>query len=175
MMSAESQSQLRTHDQIDKRVPPEIWERIFNRLYPSQLTRVSMVNHNFNKIVSSLSVWPRMFSMVFGPTRRLRTLRNMPESKSYMLYMCASSLHVCEECLGMTPFSSNLTTSTKPVPVLAVLPTMTKGDIIYQGEEFNEDWKIWLCQSCRNKHISSGELVGDGKTWERIKWYRKQD
>ncbi|KAI8594347.1 hypothetical protein EDD21DRAFT_428279, partial [Dissophora ornata] len=32
-MSAEPQSQLRINDQIDKRVPPEIWERIFDLLY----------------------------------------------------------------------------------------------------------------------------------------------
>ncbi|KAG0342691.1 hypothetical protein BG000_002475 [Podila horticola] len=87
-MSTKRQSQFRSHNHIDKRVPPEIWERIFSRLYPSQLSRMSMVNKNFNKIVSSLSVWSRMFSLIFGPEMKLRTLRNMPESKSYMLYMC---------------------------------------------------------------------------------------
>ncbi|KAG0352272.1 hypothetical protein BGZ54_002873 [Gamsiella multidivaricata] len=84
-MGTETQSALRTHDQFDKRVPPEIWQRTFNRLYPSQLSRISMVNKNFNTIVSSLPVWSHMFSVAFGPKMRLRTLRNIPESKSYML------------------------------------------------------------------------------------------
>ncbi|KAF9304164.1 hypothetical protein BG003_001766, partial [Podila horticola] len=73
---------------IDKRIPPEVWERIFSRLYPSQLSRLSMVNKTFNKIVSSLSTWSRMFPVAHSSDKqRLRTLRDVPESKSYMLYM----------------------------------------------------------------------------------------
>ncbi|OAQ32549.1 hypothetical protein K457DRAFT_16112 [Linnemannia elongata AG-77] len=72
--------------------------------------------------VLSVSV-SRMFSVVFGPTKRLRLLRNIPESKSYMLYMCAGSLHICEECLGLT-----LPSMTEPV--LALLPMLSKGKAV---------------------------------------------
>ncbi|KAK3827370.1 MAG: hypothetical protein J3R72DRAFT_496393 [Linnemannia gamsii] len=172
-MSAESQSPLRTHVQIDNRVPPEIWEQIFSRLYPSQLSRMSMVNSNFNKIVSSLSVWSRMFSLVFGPTVRLRTLPNMPESKSYMLYLCASSLYVCEQCFVQIPFEYSSFGTTYSQPVLAPLPTMTKGNIKYLGEELNLDWKVWMCTSCRYKQPAFIEVGDDKKTRDRILWYRQ--
>ncbi|KAF9140149.1 hypothetical protein BG015_001780, partial [Linnemannia schmuckeri] len=33
------------------RVPNEVWERILSHLYPSQLSRMSMVNKNLNAIV----------------------------------------------------------------------------------------------------------------------------
>ncbi|KAK3845705.1 MAG: hypothetical protein J3R72DRAFT_487405 [Linnemannia gamsii] len=89
-------------DSIDKRLPPEVWATIFSRLYPSQLSRLSMVNKTFNKIVSSLSIWSRIFFVAYpAGTMRLRTLRDMPESKSYMLYLCALSLYICECCLFM--------------------------------------------------------------------------
>ncbi|KAF9118894.1 hypothetical protein BGW39_000779 [Mortierella sp. 14UC] len=177
-MSTEPQPQPRTpvatpeHDQIDKRVPPEIWERIFHYLYPSQLTRMSMVNINFNKIVSSLSVWSYMFSVAFGSQRRLRTLRNMPESKSYMLYMCASSLYVCEKCLSRTAFGNIYQT---PKPILAPMPTSSKGNLEYMGEQVNLSWTIWMCPSCREKQVSELEVGNDKKTMDRILWYRRQD
>jgi hypothetical protein len=180
-MSIEPQPQPRTHDQIDKQVPPEIWERIFDRLYPSQLTRMLMVNNNFNKIVSSLSAWFRMFSVAFGPITRLRTLCNMPESKSYTLYMCASSLHICEECLSCIPFETtcdqwgNRKTAMGLKPVLAPMPTLSKGNLKYLGEEVNLNWTILLCPSCRSKRVSKVEVGDDKVTKSRIQWYRVQN
>lgn len=174
-MSSEPQLQLQTHAQIDKRVPPEIWERILSRLYPSQLSRMSRVNRNFNKIVSSLPGWSRMFSVVFGPKMRLRTLRNMPESKSYMLYVCAGSLYICEECLKLVPYllvqnhSQNLPSSTLVPP-----PTMSKGNIKYLGEEVNLNWTVRMCRSCRDKLDYTIEVGEDIKTKDRIQWYRTQ-
>ncbi|KAF9322464.1 hypothetical protein BGZ91_004312 [Linnemannia elongata] len=179
-MSIELLSQPRTHDQIDKRVPPEIWERIFNRLYPSQLTRMSMVNKNFNKIVSSLSVWSHMYSVAFGPKMPLRTLRDRPESKSYMLFMCASSLYVCEECLSRTPCKNlydnwGRRVDLGPIPALAPMPTSSKGDLKYLGEELNLNWTIRMCPSCRDKQVQE-YVVGDDKvTQSRIRWYRMQE
>lgn len=173
-MSIESQLELHTHDQIDKRVPPEIWQRIFSRLYPSQLSRMSLVNKTFNKIVCSLSMWSRMFSVTFGPKKRLRTLRNMPESKSYMLYLCASSLYICEECLGLTPFATIRYYNERPQLVLAPMPTMTKGSIKYLGEEINLHWTVRMCQSCCSKQVSEFEIGNDSKTMGRIRWYRQQ-
>ncbi|KAF9119217.1 hypothetical protein BG015_006393, partial [Linnemannia schmuckeri] len=95
---------------------------------------------NFNKIVSSLSVWSHMFSVAFGPTMRLRTLRDMPESKSYMLYMCASSLYICEQCLSRSPCETKFDLrgyklpSPTPKPVLTPMPTLSKGNLKYLEE-----------------------------------------
>lgn len=168
-MSAECQSRLRTHDQIDKRVPPEILERIFNRLYPSRLTRVSIVNHIFNKVVFSLTVWPRMFSVTFGPTMRLCTLYNMPESKSYMLYMCASSLYVCQMCLAHSPRKGPNIAMPSPAPPPTIL---TKDNTTYLGEEVDVRWKVWLCNGCRLKSSCFREAGYNQKTRDRILWYR---
>lgn len=145
-------------------------KQIFNHLYPSQLSRTSMVINNLNKIVSSLSVWSHMFSVIFGPTKRLRLLRNMPESKIYMLYMCAGSLNVCEECLGLTLPST-------AEPVLVLLPMLSKGNIRFLGEQVNEDWMIWMCQSCLEKQIRPRERSSDlhPKTRNRMRWYRQQE
>ncbi|KAI1321585.1 hypothetical protein EDD11_003065 [Mortierella claussenii] len=126
---------------VDKRVPVEVWERIFNRLYPSQLSRLSMVNKTFNKIVSSLSVWSRMFTLAFGPKKRLRTLRNIDESKSYMLYMCAS-----------------------PVPTLSTV------EFKYLGEEINMNWYLRMCASCREKQrlvVGNNEITNKRVEWYR--------
>ncbi|KAG0062051.1 hypothetical protein BGZ89_010967 [Linnemannia elongata] len=173
-MSTKSQLELQTHDQIDKRVPPEIWQRIFSRLYPSQLSRLSLVNKNFNKIVSSLSVWSYMFSVTFGPKRRLRIHRNIPESKSYMLYMCASSLYICEECLGLTLFRTVRYSHQRPQLILAPMPTMSKDGIKYLGEEINVSWMVRMCEPCRSKQRSEIEVGNDEKTMSRIRWYRQQ-
>lgn len=133
-----------------------------------------MVNKNFNKIVSSLSVWSRMFSQIFGPEVKLRTLRNMPESKSYMLYMCASSRNICERCLGLTSVKASSYERLRPLPVLAPMPTMTKGKFKYLGEEVDLNWKIWMCFSCRRRRVSTVEVGKDRKTMDRIQWYREQ-
>lgn len=149
---------------IGKRVPVEVWERIFDRLRPSQLSRLSMVNKNFNRIVSSLSVWSRMFSKVH-PYTRLRTLRNIPESKSYMLYMCALSLHVCEKCYCRLAYGqSNL--YRLPLPELAPMPRRLVPDDnylleepdTYLGEEVDCKWTIQMCFSCRTGLLGSGML-----------------
>ncbi|KAF9967123.1 hypothetical protein BGZ70_000045 [Mortierella alpina] len=166
--------------QIDQRVPLEVWQRIFNNLYPSQLCRLSMVNRHFNQIVSSLMLWTRLFPLIFGETKRLRTLGNIPESKSHMLYICANSLFICETCLGLT---ENQLYYHKPKPVLAPLPTMSKkdadaGGVQFLGEELNRTWMIWMCAPCRDKQEEESKLKTEGpddpKTQERIRWYREQ-
>ncbi|KAG0039019.1 hypothetical protein BGZ82_010025 [Podila clonocystis] len=126
---------------VDKRVPPEVWERIFNHLYPSQLSQFSMVNKNFNSIVSSLSVWFRIFSVsvAYGSNKRLRTLHNMSESKSYMLFMCVNSRYVCENCFALTPYNA---VNVRPQPWWAPLPTLSTKEFEYLGEELNLDWKL---------------------------------
>lgn len=161
--------------QIDQRVPLEVWERIFKGLYPSQLCRLSMVNHNFNRIVSSLLIWTRMFPIIFGDKKRLRVLRDIPESKSHMLYICANSLYICEECLALTDKSLYYY---KPEPTLAPMPTMSQDDVQFLGEELNLTWMIGMCTPCRQKaqerSLQSTEGGDDPKTKERIRWYREQ-
>ncbi|KAG0198508.1 hypothetical protein BGX28_008043 [Mortierella sp. GBA30] len=176
-MGREPSSQLRTQEQVDKRVPPEIWQRIFNRLYPSQLSRMSMVNKTFSKIVSSMAVWARIFSVTFGPKMRLRTLRNIPESKSYMLYIYASSLYICEECLALTNFEHLYVDRRRTQRAPAPMPTMTKGNIKYLGEEVDPHWTVRMCHACytcRQKQISIIEVGDDTRTQARIRWYREQ-
>ncbi|KAK3827844.1 MAG: hypothetical protein J3Q66DRAFT_394167 [Benniella sp.] len=55
----------------EKRVPIEVWERIFNYLYPSQLSRLSMVCRTLPDIVAKLPIWPKAIpkdpkSVLFG-------------------------------------------------------------------------------------------------------------
>src|SRR5690348_10681543 len=82
-MKTESKPPSPRHE-LDKHAPAEIWEQIFSYLYPSQLCRLSMVNKTFETIVSSLPIWRYLFTEN-TVRKRLRFLRGIPESKSYML------------------------------------------------------------------------------------------
>ncbi|KAF9582436.1 hypothetical protein BGW38_000215, partial [Lunasporangiospora selenospora] len=75
------------------RYPADIWVQIFRYLYLSQLSKVSMTCKAFNSVVSSLDVWSTMFATACGPKAHLRALAGIPKSKSYMIFMCSSSLH----------------------------------------------------------------------------------
>ncbi|KAG0066010.1 hypothetical protein BGZ90_001571 [Linnemannia elongata] len=141
---------------VHKRVPVEVWEQILGYLYPSQLSRISMVNKNFNSIVSSLEVWSRMFAVAHGPKAHLRPLLNIPKSKSYMTFMCSSSLHVCESCFHLTEYNAgNLSKLPLPIPIL--LPRRSTNVATYLGEKFDPDWTIRMCLSCRQGHILNRE------------------
>ncbi|OAQ25155.1 hypothetical protein K457DRAFT_129255 [Linnemannia elongata AG-77] len=134
-MKTESKTPSPRHE-LDKHVPAEIWERIFSYLYPSQLCRFSMVNKTFETIVSSLPIWRYLFTEnTFR--KRLRFLRGIPESKSYMLYICANSLHICEECGYQHRFGSkNL--ADLPLPVLVRLSEShcsSDEEIVFSDEE----------------------------------------
>ncbi|KAG0053650.1 hypothetical protein BGZ83_000721 [Gryganskiella cystojenkinii] len=83
----------------DKRLPFEIWEHILTFLYPSQIARLSRCSRTMYEIISASIVWSPWFKKAFGPEVILDTLPAMKESKSYMLYMCAVSSRVCEQCL----------------------------------------------------------------------------
>ncbi|KAG0053010.1 hypothetical protein BGZ90_006323 [Linnemannia elongata] len=69
--------------------------------------------------------------------KRLRFLRGIPESKSYMLYICANSLHICEECGDQQRFGSkNL--ADLPLPVLVRLSEShcsSDEEIVFSDEE----------------------------------------
>ncbi|KAH7055022.1 hypothetical protein BKA57DRAFT_240738 [Linnemannia elongata] len=141
---------------VHKRVPVEVWEQILSYLYPSQLSRISMVNKNFQSVVSLLEIWSRMFAIAHGPKAHLRPLLNIPKSKSYMTFMCSSSLHVCESCFDLTEYNaSNLSKLPLPIPIL--LPRRSTNVATYLGEKFDPDWTIRMCLSCRQDHILNRE------------------
>lgn len=137
---------------IDRRVPLEIWDCIFQNLYPSQLSRVSRVNKNLNMIVSSLVLWSRIFVISQGPKAHLRPLLRIPKSKSYMLFVCATSLHICERCFGLANFDCRFLEDL-PLPVRVLLPRRSTEDIQYKGERIDLSWTVRLCLSCRREHF----------------------
>ncbi|KAG9061642.1 hypothetical protein KI688_007223 [Linnemannia hyalina] len=153
------------------RVPNEVWEGILSRLYPSQLSRMSMVNKNLNVIVSSLEVWPRMFHAAYGLEAQLRPLMCIPKAKSsYMIFMCASSLHVCEKCFGLTGYNAHKL-YWLPLPIPVLLPRRSTDMIKYVGDRFEPNWTIQMCLLCRQGHISDlGEPVPRNVTNCSMAW-----
>ncbi|GJJ75064.1 hypothetical protein EMPS_07422 [Entomortierella parvispora] len=170
---------------IDKALPLEVWERIFSYLYPSQITRLSKVNKTLHDIVAASSLWSKMFSQAFGPDAVLCTLPAMPESKSYMLYMCAVSTRVCEQCLvHAVPSMVRSELPARPLPVLVPDARLRRlnhpgphqrinkrdslwpggksqgaprlfGQRIIYGEPINTRWTIRLCLPCRQAHYET--------------------
>ncbi|KAG0371703.1 hypothetical protein BGX24_001307 [Mortierella sp. AD032] len=172
-MSTTNWHQVRKRDQIDKQVPPEIWEQIFSHLYPSQLSRMSMVNKNLNMIVSSLEVWSRMFYAAYGPKAQLRKLTCIPKTKSsYMIFMCASSLHVCEKCFGLIGYNTDKLYKL-PLPIPVLLPKRSTDVNKYLGGRFDPNWTIRMCLLCRQGHISDFEeptrsVLKGGIYWDTL-------
>lgn len=138
-------------------VPNEVWERILSHLYPSQLSRISMVNKNLNVIVSSLEVWRRMFYAARGPKAQLRQLVCIPKFKSsYMMFMCASSFHICEICFQLTEYNAN-NLYKLPLPMPVLFPRRSTDAIEYVGDKFDPNWTIRMCLPCQQSHISDLE------------------
>lgn len=111
-----------------------------------------MVNRAFDSIVSSLPIWYYLFTKnCYG--YRLRLLQGKLESKSYMLYMCANSLHICEECGYQQRYDlENL--ANLPLPVLVRLPKRhcsSDEKIKYLGDQLNLTWTVRKCCGCRRK------------------------
>ena len=157
---------------LDKRIPPEIWQRVFSWLYPSQLSRLSMVNKTFYSVVSSLAKWSEMFFIAHSQDeKRLRTLRGMPESKSYMLYMCAMSLYTCEHCFHMAQFTADR--DSKPKQHQAPMRTLINHQW-YAGQELDMHWTISMCNSCAVSFQDDYMSSLDSTTRERLLWYRTQ-
>ncbi|KAF9899810.1 hypothetical protein EC991_008316, partial [Linnemannia zychae] len=130
----------------------EIWEHILKYLYPSQLSRVSMVNKKFCAIVSSLEVWSIMFVTAYGPKAHLRTLAGVPRSKCYMIFMCSSSLHVCERCFGLTGYNAD-SKFKLPLPIPVLLPKRSTDTAKYLGARYDPSFTIRMCLTCRQGHI----------------------
>ncbi|GJJ74961.1 hypothetical protein EMPS_07319 [Entomortierella parvispora] len=143
----------------DKRIPAEIWSEVFSNLYPSQLSRLSLVSKTFYSIVASLNIWIQLFALTH-PDRELRVLKGRSASASCMVYMCAVSLHFCESCQKLIPFQQTHAAKL-PMPVLIKLPRIPvvttnitdgrgqKHRLV--GNRINLDWRIRMCLECRNE------------------------
>ncbi|KAG0051110.1 hypothetical protein BGZ83_004095 [Gryganskiella cystojenkinii] len=162
---------------IDQRLPVEIWHHVLAFLYPSQIIRLSRVNRMLYAIVASLNSWSRWFFRAHGPETLLYTLPGMPESKSYMLYMCAVSPRICERCFnhsGLGPVNPVML----PLPVHVPVPkggrARLSSSVDYVGLPMNKSWTIRLCLSCRRKHFEVHEehvpsgILGGYKTQQDL-------
>ncbi|GJJ76747.1 hypothetical protein EMPS_09106 [Entomortierella parvispora] len=131
---------------IDQRLPAEVWREICSYLYLSQLCRLSMVNHTLDAIVGQLPIWRYLYNS-FSPNKRLRLLFNKPALKSYMLYVCANSLHICEECYW---YARAATLVYFPLPVLVPLPKFCPSN----EEDYVDDLKV----AANTSALGTGEL-----------------
>ncbi|KAG0048717.1 hypothetical protein BGZ83_006381 [Gryganskiella cystojenkinii] len=140
----------------DVKVPLEVWEQIFIYLYPSQLSRMSMVSKTLSSVIGSLVLWLHLFNISHDAHIGLRLLKGVPESKSYMLYMCATSLHLCERCFRLVPFEVE-NSAELPLPVLVPLRSRSTNGVRYVGEQINLTWTVRFCLDCRRSHFSEFE------------------
>ncbi|KAG0056044.1 hypothetical protein BGZ83_006481 [Gryganskiella cystojenkinii] len=119
--SSPSKSKEQETQGFAERLPFEIWEHhILPYLYPSQIARLSRASQTFYNMISSSRCWSKLFRKLFGIWTLLDTLPAMPESKSYMLYICAISSRICEKCLTyVTPASSTnpQDMAARPLPI----------------------------------------------------------
>ncbi|KAF8988350.1 hypothetical protein CPC16_010890 [Podila verticillata] len=93
--SSTAGTQSATH--LIKTLPLEIWQQVLSHLYPSQLARLCLVNKRLFDLVTNQPVWSTMYHAAF-PKETLDLLPGMPTSRSYMLFMCAYSFLICEQC-----------------------------------------------------------------------------
>lgn len=73
-----------------------------------------------------------------------------------MMFMCASSLHVCERCYGLARYDAG-DRYKLPLPFPILLPRRSTDAIKYVGDRFDPHWTIRMCLSCRQDHISDLE------------------
>ncbi|KAF9350323.1 hypothetical protein BGX34_001297 [Mortierella sp. NVP85] len=145
---------------LEERIPAEIWQRIFLFLYPSQLSRVSMVCRGFNDIISKLSVWPEIYAKAHPDKKNhvvggVKPVVGKYPPKDFMLYLCAESLQICELCFGVYVGSEVakdvLAYLTLPVQVWRVRATSKKAEFLPYLNGQPKGWTIRLCLPCRRK------------------------
>ncbi|KAI7815856.1 hypothetical protein BC939DRAFT_471231 [Gamsiella multidivaricata] len=147
--------------QQELKIPVQVWAHICSYLYPSQLAQLSLVNRTAYEIVAGLETWSKWYRRLSGKAEKLarqtepmELLPGLPESRSYMLYMCAISFQVCEGCFRRCDgrrIRGRL--ALMPLPVV-----LSNGD----GEggsgnerergEGGELWTVRLCKHCRVMH-----------------------
>jgi len=140
---------------VDKRIPPEIWEKIFERLYPSQLSRLSRASRTLHAMIGSLPLWKRIFESTHSNKEPLRLLRGRANFKSHMVYISVLSRHICEVCFKLSKFQE-LHRAHLPLPVMEKLNTISAvTGVQHVGEMINWDWAVRKCRLCRDKNSSS--------------------
>ncbi|KAF9346354.1 hypothetical protein BGX34_004021 [Mortierella sp. NVP85] len=147
---------------LEKRLPIEIWEWIFKYLYPSQLSRVSIVCRTFYDIVSNLSLWSEIYATVHPNNQNhavggFKPVPGKNLNKDFMLYICAESLQICELCLSVYNEAdvSRDRLAFFPLPVHAWrirLASKKTGNFQpFSAKIEPQDWVVRLCLSCRRK------------------------
>ncbi|KAK3827850.1 MAG: hypothetical protein J3Q66DRAFT_363050 [Benniella sp.] len=147
---------------LEKRLPTETWEQIFLFLYPSQLSRVSMVCRTFYDIVSKLSVWSEIYATVHPNKQNhviggFKPVPGKNPNKDFMIYVCAESLQICELCLSVYKEADvpkdRLAFFPLPVHVWRVrLASKKTGNFQPLSVEIGpQDWVVRLCLGCRRK------------------------
>ncbi|KAK3827852.1 MAG: hypothetical protein J3Q66DRAFT_408947 [Benniella sp.] len=149
---------------VDRRVPseifpPEIWKLVFQYLFPSQLSRVSMVCHEFYEIVTGLPLWSVIYAMAHPNNKNhvvggIKLIQSNYHPRDYMLYVCAESLMVCELCFAVNddPEVTRDRLASFPLPVHMWRVRAAFKDVTflpYSVYGQRKDWTIRLCLRCR--------------------------
>ncbi|KAK3827849.1 MAG: hypothetical protein J3Q66DRAFT_321238 [Benniella sp.] len=147
---------------LEKRLPTEVWEWIFKYLYPSQLSRVSMVCRTFYDIVAKLHIWTEIYAKAHPDNQNhvvggIKPVLGDNPIKDFMLHICAESLRICELCFltynGTDMSWDRLAYLTLPVHVWRVRLATKKTDAFrpFRIEIGPQDWVIRLCLNCRRE------------------------
>lgn len=156
---------------IDCRLPIEVWHKICSYLYPSQLSRLSLVSKTLAETIASLRYWSLLFHRSHDPKTALWLLAGVPESKCYMMYMCAWSSMICEGCYKKCDINSKNQASF-PLPVNPTTESMTRGEITFVGCPVDEQWSIQLCLQCRKDHFAlHSETVPHAAERDYLEWH----
>ncbi|KAG0287551.1 hypothetical protein BGZ96_008538 [Linnemannia gamsii] len=142
-----------------------------------------MVNKNFCAIVSSLKVWSHMFVIAYGTKAHLRSPVGVPKSKSYMMFMCSSSLHVCERCFCLTGYNADSKYKLLlSIPIL--LPKRSTDGVKHLGERITTSVDETIVIETMRRHFGGDVGISafkesteayDEKTETRIRWYQLQE
>ncbi|KAK3827843.1 MAG: hypothetical protein J3Q66DRAFT_5584 [Benniella sp.] len=147
---------------VEKRLPTEVWERVFKYLYPSQLSRISRVCRVFHAIVDDFPIWPEIYAKAHPGGQNhvsggVKPVLGKNPSKHFMLHVCAESFQICELCFSVhnDPRVSKDRLASLPLPVhVWRVRLATKKNEAYVPFLVNiepQDWVIRLCLSCRRE------------------------
>ncbi|KAG0369982.1 hypothetical protein BC939DRAFT_81250 [Gamsiella multidivaricata] len=131
---------------LTNRLPPELWNLILSFLYPSQLTRVARVNRRLYHLINNLGLWTTIHTKTF-PQEPLLLLPNVPPSTCYTLFICASSLLICEQCFHHCKDAQNY---------FYTLERWLRGGSFFIPLPVWLPWanaSIRLCFNCRKSHF----------------------
>ncbi|KAF9209821.1 hypothetical protein BGZ49_000542 [Haplosporangium sp. Z 27] len=137
------------------RIPLELWTKVCEYLYPSQLARLALVNKSAYGMVAGLDVWEKWYKKSHR-SLPLALIPGMPASQSYMLYIHSISFAICEECMKLcdgTYHRERL--AVMPLPV--VLERCCK--YTTRKELYVEDWTVRFCLPCRVAYFRKNQEI----------------